>query len=95
MHCGHRQICYTNINPQMGFGDAVSRGCIDMPVSNSYYMFCNKTKCNNKEYPSSRGKRQQFVFTTKSRVKLTKSFAEHVNFLDKFVWILSFMIQVR
>lgn len=47
MACGSDQLCFTNIDNEIGF---VGRGCAFKPVFNSIYFFCNKTDCNNQSY---------------------------------------------
>ncbi|XP_026733985.1 uncharacterized protein LOC113498242 isoform X2 [Trichoplusia ni] len=47
MVCGRNQLCYTNIDDETDF---VSRGCIDKPLYNSIYYFCNSSACNDDKF---------------------------------------------
>lgn len=62
MVCPHNHICYTNIDDEIDF---VSRGCINRPVYNSIFYFCNSTSCNDKAYlrPKLRIQREEISIT--------------------------------
>ncbi|CAF4851387.1 unnamed protein product [Pieris macdunnoughi] len=51
MVCAKNQVCFTNIDLDTDF---VSRGCVDVPVFNSMYNFCNNTNCNNVAYKNAK-----------------------------------------
>ncbi|KAJ8723254.1 hypothetical protein PYW08_003166 [Mythimna loreyi] len=53
MVCAHNQLCYTNVDDEIDF---VSRGCIDKPLFNSMFIFCNTAKCNTQPFPNPREK---------------------------------------
>ncbi|XP_047990731.1 uncharacterized protein LOC125229832 [Leguminivora glycinivorella] len=45
--CDDEQICFTQLDKVKG---SVARGCADKGVYNSFYTFCNKSDCNDKNY---------------------------------------------